>query len=394
MLPNVASSRAGIESTPVADRRQLVQDAAVDQRERPRRPATSSRRAAASAGEPARSAAARLHPDGVARPSAGDSSAKSSLRDVDELWVAQLGRVPYAEALALQEELRALRQADAIPDTLLVLEHPPVYTRGRRTEPADLPMGDDWYRRAGIEVARRRPRRTRDLPRARPAGGLPDHAHRAACARSCTRWRRRWSPRWPTRASRPRRATTPLTGVWAGDAKIGSIGVHVSRHVTTHGLAVNVDNDLQPFEWIVPCGIDHARMTSVALRDRPRPARLPCFRKRLAYRFAEAFGRRQRLVTPGERLLAARGATADSLAGVSTPLASQPRRRQGPRADGRRRAPLPRPQAGVVQAARAGRPEVPPAAQHDRGPGPAHRLRRRPPARTSASAGSAAPPPS
>src|SRR3954468_20250734 len=92
----------------------------------------------------------------------------------DELWVAQLGRIPYAEALALQEEVRARRQRAEIPDALLLLEHPPVYTRGRRGEgsgaplrrrwhppvytrgrrtlPADLPMGEDWYVMQGIEV--------------------------------------------------------------------------------------------------------------------------------------------------------------------------------------------------------------------------------------------------
>ena len=59
-----------------------------------------------------------------------------------------------------------------------------------------------------------------------------------------------------------------LTGVWVGERKIGSIGVHVSRGVTTHGFAVNVDCDLQPFEWIVPCGIEGVRMTSLYLETR------------------------------------------------------------------------------------------------------------------------------
>jgi lipoate-protein ligase B len=95
---------------------------------------------------------------------------------------------------------------------------------------------------------------------------------------------------------------TPFTGVWAGDAKIASIGVRVSGGVTTHGLAVNVDNDLQPFEWIVPCGIDHVRMTSVSRETGEHPS-LPCFRKRMAWRFAEAFGMRQRIVSQ-RRLLA------------------------------------------------------------------------------------------
>ena len=82
----------------------------------------------------------------------------------------------------------------------------------------------------------------------------------------------------------------PHTGIWAGDAKIASIGVRVSGGVSTHGLAVNVDNDLTPFEWIVPCGIDHVRMTSLA-KETGRTRSLPCFRKRLAWHFAEAFGR-------------------------------------------------------------------------------------------------------
>ena len=89
--------------------------------------------------------------------------------------------------------------------------------------------------------------------------------------------------------------------MWAGEAKIASIGVRVSGGVSTHGLAVNVDNDLTPFEWIVPCGIDQVRVTSVARETGRRPS-LPCFRKRMAWRFAEAFGLRQRLVSI-ERLL-------------------------------------------------------------------------------------------
>ena len=69
-----------------------------------------------------------------------------------ELWVAQLGRIPYAEAFELQRELHARRVAGELRDVLLVLEHPAVYTRGRRTEPSDLPMGEGWYRARGIDV--------------------------------------------------------------------------------------------------------------------------------------------------------------------------------------------------------------------------------------------------
>jgi lipoyl(octanoyl) transferase len=91
-----------------------------------------------------------------------------------------------------------------------------------------------------------------------------------------------------------------FTGVWVGERKIASIGVHLSKGVTAHGFAVNVDNDLQPFEWIVPCGL-HAQMTSVC-RELGEAPNLPCFRKRMAYAFTQEHGRRQRLVAL-ERLL-------------------------------------------------------------------------------------------
>jgi lipoyl(octanoyl) transferase len=95
-----------------------------------------------------------------------------------------------------------------------------------------------------------------------------------------------------------------LTGVWVADRKIASIGVHVSRGVTTHGFAINVDGDLQPFEWIVPCGLEGVRMTSI-LKETGRIGEMDCFRKRVAYRLAQALGLRQRLVSV-ERLAPAR----------------------------------------------------------------------------------------
>lgn len=216
--------------------------------------------------------------------------------------MAQMGQVPYAEALALQETLRDRRSADLIPDVLLVLEHPPVYTRGRRTEPGDLPFGDDWYRDRGIDVldSDRGGRVTYHGPGQLVAypimriGSVRAYVHALESAMVAA---------LADEGIAAEARSTPLTGVWCGDAKIGAIGVHVSRHVTMHGLAVNVDNDLQPFEWIVPCGLDEARVTSIA-RETGRGRSLPCFRKRLAYRVAEALERRQRLVSV-ERLAGA-----------------------------------------------------------------------------------------
>ncbi len=211
-----------------------------------------------------------------------------------ELWVAQLGCIPYTEALALQEELRARRQADEIPDALLLLEHPPVYTRGRRTLPADLPMGEDWYRMQGIEVedvdrggrvTYHGPGQLVGYPIMR-IGDVPEYVHTmergiiAALADELVEAQIR----------------DGLTGIWVDDRKIGSIGVHVQRGVTTHGWAVNVDNDLQPFEWIIPCGIENVRMTSL-YKETGHVGGMSCFRKRAAWRFAEAYGLRQRIVS-------------------------------------------------------------------------------------------------
>jgi len=209
--------------------------------------------------------------------------------------VAQLGSVPYGDGVRLQDTLRERRQTGELPDLLLLLEHPPVYTKGKRTDPADLPMGDDWYRAQGIEVCDtdRGGRVTYHGPGqlvAYPIMAVQRvadfvRAMEGAIARALA-----------DEGIAAEARDTPFTGVWAGDSKIASIGVRLSGGVTTHGLAVNVDNDLQPFEWIVPCGIDHVRMTSVA-KETGRGRSLPCFRKRMAWRFAEAFGSRQRIVS-------------------------------------------------------------------------------------------------
>ena len=217
-----------------------------------------------------------------------------------ELWVAQLGRIPYTEAFDLQRELHALRVAGGLRDVLLVLEHPAVYTKGRRTEPSDLPMGDGWYRARGIDVCEtdRGGRVTYHGPGqlvAYPIMAVERvadfvHTMEGAIVTALA---------GEGVAVEAREA--PFTGVWAGPRKIASIGVRVRDGVSTHGLAVNVDNDLEPFEWIVPCGIDQAQVTSLSAETGRSPA-LPCFRKRLAYQFAEAFGMRQRLV-PLRRVL-------------------------------------------------------------------------------------------
>ncbi|HLL86556.1 MAG TPA: lipoyl(octanoyl) transferase LipB [Thermoleophilaceae bacterium] len=211
-----------------------------------------------------------------------------------ELWVGNAGRVAYREAVALQERLRAARQAGAIPDALLLLEHPPVYTKGRRTEAADLPLGEDWYRARGVEVEEcdRGGRVTYHGP-----GQLVGYP--IVAARDVLEYVRSLERALIAALADegvPAEVRDGLTGVWVGERKIASIGVHVQRGVTTHGFAVNVDCDLEPFEWVVACGIGGVRMTSLS-RETGRAGGMRCFRRRVAWRLAEELGRRQRLVS-------------------------------------------------------------------------------------------------
>lgn len=221
-------------------------------------------------------------------------------RSSEDLWVCHLGTVPYRDALALQERLRARRQAEELPDTLLLLEHPPVYTRGRRSHADDLPFGEDFYRAKGIDVVG--VDRGGQLTYHGPGQlvGYPimriDDVHRylrtmedaiiAALGEAGIAARSR------------HHEGIDYTGVWVDDRKIASIGVHVSRGVTTHGFAVNVNNDLEPFTWVVACGLPDVSMTSLSRESVNECASLSCFRRRMAYAFCQAHGRRQRLVTP------------------------------------------------------------------------------------------------
>ncbi len=185
---------------------------------------------------------------------------------MDELLTVRPGLVPYGDARGLQREIERARQGGEIPDVLLLLEHPPVYTKGRRSTADELPMGEDWYLRQGIDVVDtdRGGRVTYHGPG--QLVGYPivslrpyrDDVHEYI--RRMERVIVGALGDWGIEAE----VVHGLTGVWTPERrKVGSIGVHVSRGVTTHGFAINVNNDLQPFEWIVPCGIESCRMTSV-----------------------------------------------------------------------------------------------------------------------------------
>ena len=216
-----------------------------------------------------------------------------------ELWTVDLGLVEYREAYDLQTRVRAARQAEAIPDTLLTLEHPPVYTRARRSYPGELGMGEAWYRERGIDIVDtdRGGRLTYHGPGQLVGYPIMRIEDVLACVATMEQalvaaLRDAGLPGTRGRSGDGRE----FTGVWIDDRKIASIGLHVSRGVTTHGFAVNVDNDLQPFNWVVACGLPEVRMTSVT-KETGTGEHLDCFRKRMAFRLAEALGRRQRLVS-------------------------------------------------------------------------------------------------
>jgi lipoate-protein ligase B len=217
---------------------------------------------------------------------------------VSDLLVCHLGRVPYEEGVAIQEQLRARVQAGELAETMLLLEHDPVYTLGRRSDAGDLPMGEEWCRAQGIDVVKtprggkltyHGPGQLVGYPIMR-VGDVPafvaDMERAIVDALGETGLE-----------ARPRSAEgRDYTGVWVGERKIASIGVHISRGVSAHGFAVNVTNDLAPFSWVVACGLPSVQMTSLAQEGSPDD--VACFRKRMAHRFAQAFGRRQRLITP------------------------------------------------------------------------------------------------
>ncbi len=216
---------------------------------------------------------------------------------MDEVLTVRCGLIPYEEAWRLQKRIEAARQADVLPDVLLLLEHNPVYTKGRRTQPAELGMGEDWYRMQGIEVCEtdrggavtyHGPGQLVGYPivSLKPYG---DNVH--AYVKGLEELMTGSLAAFGVDAD----VIDDLTGVWVGGGppegrKIGSIGVHVSRGVTTHGFAVNVNNDLQPFEWVVPCGLEGVRMTSLC-RELGAEVDMDAYMDVVSQRFGEIYGR-------------------------------------------------------------------------------------------------------
>jgi lipoyl(octanoyl) transferase len=183
-----------------------------------------------------------------------------------KLSVVRLGVVAYQAALSLQSALVAARMYDAIDDTLLLLEHPHVYTLGRGADagflldpPADVPV--HRVSRGG-QVTYHGPGQLVGYPILKLEGA----------ERDVIRYLRKLEQviidaLAAVAIEGQRRAG--LTGVWAGGEKIASIGVGIRRWTTLHGFAINVATDLRFFARIVPCGVAGCRMTSITELGRP-----------------------------------------------------------------------------------------------------------------------------
>jgi len=185
---------------------------------------------------------------------------------VRTLAVHRLGRVPYDEAHALQKRLQRARQQGEIPDTLLLLEHPPVVTLGRAARSEHLRLGAALLRARGFEI--HETGRGGDVTYHGPGQLVaypivdlnPDRRDVRRYVRDLEETMIAVAARWGVGAGR----IEGLNGTWVGDRKIGAIGVRISRWVTMHGFAFNVTTDLGHFDVIVPCGIPDKTVTSLS----------------------------------------------------------------------------------------------------------------------------------
>jgi lipoyl(octanoyl) transferase len=180
-------------------------------------------------------------------------------------YLLNLGPTPYSEAWDLQRSLAAAVQQGAVPDTVVLLEHPPVVTLGRRTGAGELHVPES----AEVEIVEtdRGGKSTFHGPGQLVCYPILDlNRHGRDVKRYC---RDLEEAVIRTLASFCLEATRieGLTGVWLDGPprKICSLGVHISRWVTTHGYALNVDLDPAPFtEWITACGLEDAAFTTMA----------------------------------------------------------------------------------------------------------------------------------
>jgi lipoyl(octanoyl) transferase len=222
-----------------------------------------------------------------------------------ELAIRRLGVIPYAEALELQRALVDDRKAGRIPDTLLLLEHPHVVTIGvRKGSASNIVATPLRLRELGVEVFETG--RGGDVTYHGPGQLVgypildlrPDRQDVHRYVRDLEDVMIRVCGDYELVAGR----LAGLTGAWVGGDKIGAIGVRISRWITSHGFAFNVNTDLDHFRLIVPCGIADRGVTSLArLTGRTHP--LSEVEDRFVRHFIDVFERS--IAAPGEPTMAA-----------------------------------------------------------------------------------------
>ncbi len=206
--------------------------------------------------------------------------------------VRRLGRVPYAEALALQRRLVEERRADRVGDILLLVEHPHVLTLGVRGDGGRSHILAPADRLAALNVAVYETGRGGDITYHGPGQIVgypiidlkPDRCDVHRYVRDLEEVLIRVAADYGIEANR----LTGLTGVWVGGEKLGAIGVRIARWITSHGFALNVSTDLDFFKLIVPCGIGDRGVTSLAALL-GRPLELRSVEDQVVDRFAEVF---------------------------------------------------------------------------------------------------------
>jgi lipoate-protein ligase B len=197
-----------------------------------------------------------------------------------------LGRMDYAAALELQARLVARKQRQPSPDVLLFVEHPHVYTLGRGGKDTNViaPRNVPVYRTGrGGDVTYHGPGQLVVYPIIDLRSKLRKDVHRYV--RNLELSAIRTLMDFGVAATR----RPPYTGIWIGDKKIAAIGIAVSRCITFHGLALNVNPDLSYFTRIVPCGLEWAGVTSMA-NELDAEQNLAEVRERFLINFAEIFG--------------------------------------------------------------------------------------------------------
>lgn len=178
--------------------------------------------------------------------------------------VKNLGLIPYEDAMSIMDDLHAQRKQDAIANTLLVLEHPPVITRGRKLKDVVLP-NQNLLEEKGIAVVNAD--RGGELTYHGPGqivmyfilnlrecfSGVSDMVR--SLENGLIRFFQNYDVNAQTLKGHP--------GIWVGEKKLASIGLRISEGVTKHGIALNIKNDLEVYRWFHPCGLSGESMTNL-----------------------------------------------------------------------------------------------------------------------------------